>query len=237
MNKNPIIFEDIKFYNYSFNKIVKKINKGGYLVAPAASALTNINKNKDYHKSLINSDVAIFDSGFFCILLRIFRNIKVKKLSGYLFLKKFLNMKFKKKTRFFLIDPNTIESKLNLDYLSNKKIQNVESYVAPLYKKNKLNDKILLNKIISFKPKYILINLGGEIQELLALYLKQKLKFKTSIICTGAAIAFLTKSQAPINDFVDKYYLGWMVRILFGPRKHFLRFLKSLLLLKFFVKF
>ena len=38
---------------------------GGYLVAPAASALAKIKKNKLYHNALINSKIAIFDSGFF----------------------------------------------------------------------------------------------------------------------------------------------------------------------------
>ena len=42
MKNNIIIFKGIKFYNYSFAKIVSKIDKGGYLVAPAASALANI---------------------------------------------------------------------------------------------------------------------------------------------------------------------------------------------------
>ena len=70
--------------------------------------------------------------------------------------------------------------------------------------------------IIDFKPRYILINLGGETQEILALYIKEKVDYKVSILCTGAAIAFLTKRQAPINDIIDKYYLGWLIRILYN---------------------
>ena len=46
-------------------------------------------------------------------------------------------------------------------------------------------------------------------QEPLAFYLKRNLDKKIFIICTGAAIGFFTKTQAPINDFFDKYYLGW----------------------------
>lgn len=232
---NIVIFNKIKFYNYSFKRVLNKINRGGYLVAPAASALTNIDKNKIYHKSLIDSDIAILDSGFFCILLRIFRKTKVSKFSGYLFLKKFLNVSFKKKTKFFLIDPNKSDKKLNKLYLNSKNIHNLRSYIAPFYSTVGLKDEKLLKEIKKYKPRYILINLGGEIQEILAMYLKKNTNFKTSIICTGAAIAFLTKSQAPINDFVDKYYLGWIYRIIFSPRKHFLRALKSIFLIKFFI--
>ena len=76
MKNNIIVFKGIKFYNYEFDAIMKKINCGGYLVAPAASALSNLDKNFQYYKSLKNSDIAIFDSGFFCILLRFFKKKK-----------------------------------------------------------------------------------------------------------------------------------------------------------------
>ena len=79
--KNYIInFYDIKFYNYSFKKTIQKIDEGGYLVAPAASSLSKILQNKTYYKSLKNSNIAILDSGFFCILLRIFKKKKSKKV-------------------------------------------------------------------------------------------------------------------------------------------------------------
>ena len=48
-----------------------------------------------------------------------------------------------------------------------------------------------------------MINLGGGIQEILAIYINKNTKFKLSIMCTGAAIAFLTGEQAPINKYVD----------------------------------
>ena len=78
--KKIIKFKGIKFYNCSFNLVLKKINDGGYLVAPAASALSKLEKNKVYYDSLKNADIAILDSGLFCILLRIFKGYKVKKL-------------------------------------------------------------------------------------------------------------------------------------------------------------
>ena len=37
------------------------------------SYLNNISSNKPYYNSLLNSDIAILDSGFFCILLRLFK--------------------------------------------------------------------------------------------------------------------------------------------------------------------
>ena len=76
MNKK-IIFKSIKFFNYPFKYIINYLSyTGGYLVAPAASSLSEINFKNIYHRSLRNSDIAIFDSGFFCLLLRIFKKKK-----------------------------------------------------------------------------------------------------------------------------------------------------------------
>ena len=230
-----ISFNRIKFYNSNFNNILKKINKGGYLVAPAASSLSKIYKFPEYHESLINSDVAILDSGFFCILLRIFKGKKVKKLSGYLFLKKFLKLKSSKKNKILNIDPNHEESIINYNFLKKKKIKNVTSYVAPIYKK-KIIDKKLINIIKKQKPVYIIVNIGGEVQEILAEYIKKKIDYKIVIFCTGAAIAFLTKKQAPINDLIDRLYLGWFVRLLHNPLKYTSRILSSFHLLRLFLK-
>ena len=227
------IFQQIKFYSGSYKEIKKKFDQGGVLVAPAASALTSIKDDQRYHKSLIDSDIAILDSGFFCILLRIFQKNKVIKLSGYLFLSRFLE-ELKKIDKIFLINPSIKEDKINKKYLLKKNIKNFKTYVAPHYKT--IKDDKLIKKIKLFKPKYIMINIGGGIQEPLGVYLKKELNFKVSILCTGAAIAFLTKEQAPINKIVDRLYLGWLVRLLWSPLKHYKRTFLSIGLIKFFFK-
>ena len=88
-----------------------------------------------------------------------------------------------------------------------------------------------LTKIKKVKPDFILTNIGGGKQEILGLYLKNNLKKKTTILCTGAAISFFTKDQAPINSWIDKSYLGWLVRMLFNPLIFFKRYLYSLRLI------
>tara|TARA_B110000483_G_C18127237_1_gene516147 strand:- start:465 stop:1175 length:711 start_codon:yes stop_codon:yes gene_type:complete len=234
---NTFYFKGIKFYNNDFLTIIKELNiKKGYLVAPAASALAMILKNKDFHLSLKKSSIAILDSGFFCILIRIFYSKKVTKFSGYLFIKKFVesNLKIIKKQSILSINPNKIDEKINNKLLRKKKFIKVYSYSAPIYK-SIIKDTILLDLITKKKPGYILINIGGETQERLALYIVKKLKFKNKIICTGAAIAFLTGRQAPINSFIDKLYLGWLIRLIHNPKEHFVRSLKSLKLIKLFI--
>ncbi|MDC2980567.1 WecB/TagA/CpsF family glycosyltransferase, partial [Candidatus Pelagibacter sp.] len=62
-------------------------------------------------------------------------------------------------------------------------------------------------------------------QEILGKYLKDNLKNKVTILCTGGAISFFTKDQAPINSFIDELYLGWLVRLIFNPIVFFSRFM------------
>ena len=225
-------FKEINFFSGSYKEIRKQFDKGGVLVAPAASALAEIRYKSNYHKALKSSDIAILDSGFFCILIRLFKNYKVIKLSGFLFLRRFL-FSFEKNKKLFLVNPSIKEDKINSKYIRYLGIRNFKSYASPVYKK--IEDKKLIKKINEFKPHYIMINLGGGVQEILGNYIKNNIKFKSSIMCTGAAIAFLTGEQAPINKYVDRAYLGWLVRFLWNPKKYYKRTLKSFSLIKLFI--
>ena len=225
-------FKEIKFYSGDYDQIKYEFDKGGVLVAPAASALANIDTDKQYYSSLKNSKIAILDSGFFCILIRIFRFQKVKKLSGFLFLKTFLD-NFKNHQKILFIDPSRKSNILNIKFLKSKKIINFKTYIAPNYNK-KFFDLKLLNLINNYKPKYIVINIGGGSQEPLAIYINKNIKYNASIMCTGAALAFMTGEQAPINKFIDKIYLGWLTRIIWNPKLYLGRILKSFKIIKFF---
>jgi len=75
----------------------------------------------------------------------------------------------------------------------------------------------LINLIKKYRPEIILINIAGGVQEPLAFYIKKKINFKTLSICSGAAISFMTGVQAPINDTIDNFYLGWFFRLLYNP--------------------
>ena len=173
-----------------------------------------------------------FDSGFFVLLLKLLKNISVNKLSGYKFLNLFFNyLKKNKHISVFCIDPNLKFSKSNRNFLKNLGIKKIHNYLAPEYQTKKLTDKKLLNQVNKIKPDYILTNIGGGTQEILGLYLKRSLKIKTTILCTGAAISFFTKDQAPINKLIDQFYLGWFLRLIFNPLVFSKRYLYSLKLI------
>ncbi len=230
-----LTFNGIKFLNLNVCDFPNIINKKGLFVFPAAPALINIEKDKIYKKALKNSDIVFFDSGYFVLLL-LFKGISVKKFSGLKFFDLFINFNQIKNNKIFLIDPDFKASKKNIKLFYRNGFKNVKNYVAPVYKKN-FNDKKLLNKIIKYKPRYIFINLGGGVQEKLGLFLKIKLSKLTTIICTGAAISFFTGQQARIPSYIDKIYLGWLFRILYNPKIFLKRYLNALKFFKIFLKY
>ena len=211
---SKIIFKKIRFNNIDVRNFDKCITKKGLFVFPAGPGLASIQKSNEYYKSIQKADLVFFDSGFFVLLLKIFKNVKVKKFSGYKFLGLFFEF-----------------SKSNKSFLKNLGLKKIHNYIAPKYNSSELADKKLLSLINKVKPNFILINIGGGTQEVLGLYLKKKLKFKPTILCTGAAISFFTKDQAPINNFIDKYYLGWLLRLIFNPLIFFKRYIFGLKLI------
>jgi UDP-N-acetyl-D-mannosaminuronic acid transferase (WecB/TagA/CpsF family) len=233
---NCFNFFGIKFYNWDYNSIIKKIFKGGYLCAPAAYPLSEIKSNKKYLIALKNADINLLDSGYFCILLRLFYKIKVKKFSGFFFLSKFIKDKRFKKKKLLLINPSNKESITNKTFLIKNGFSNQFSYNAPIYNSIKsYQDRKLFDLIKKIRPRFIIINISGLKQEYLAFNIKKKIKLKTIIFCLGGAISYMTKLQAPINPFIDKYYMGWLVRLIYNPRIFIPRIFKSFLLLKYFI--
>ena len=228
------MIDKIKYKNITFNNLSEKdfpnlMNGDGLFTFPAAPPLATLELNSEYHKSLISSDYVFFDSGYFVLLLRFLKGIKVNKFSGYKFLKLLFNfLTSNREKKIFLVDPFVKNSENNLKYLQNLGCINIKKYVAPIYDSISIKDEKLLSEIIDFQPEFIIINLGGGIQEVLGNFLKINIDFKSKIICTGGAISYFTKDQAPINDTIDKLYLGWFIRLLFNPLVFIPRLLKSL---------
>ena len=176
---SKIIFKQIKFININNQEFKRFIIKKGLFVFPAGPALATIKKSNEYYKSLKKADFVFFDSGFFVLLLRVFKNINVQKFSGFKFLGMFFAyLKNNKKKKIFCIDPNINFSKSNYKYIKNLGINNLYNYRAPRYNLKSLSDLNLLKNIKKFKPDYIIVNIGGGVQEVLGLYIKKKLKIQ-----------------------------------------------------------
>ena len=229
-------FLGIKFYNVGYQYVLDILLKGRkYLVIPAAYALVRSYYFKKELKALQKSDIAIFDSGFFCFSLRLIKNIKVDKFSGYKFLNFFLDDVRNKNKKILSLDPSFEDLKYNKKYLQFKKFKFVKNYVCPMYQDKVIEDKRLIKIINEYKPEFIISNIAGGKQETLALYIIQNATPNSSVICSGAALAFLTGRQAPITNFIDKYYIGWLIRLIYNPKLYLGRILFSFKL--FFIVF
>jgi len=227
-----IIFNKFKFFYFNLNL------ESGLYVFPSAPGLSNLKDNPIYHQALINSDFVFFDSGYFVLLLKLFKGIKVNKFSGYKFIILFLNyLQNKSAYKLFVIEPSDEISYINKAYFDKNNIKVLSQFIAPFYdKKVKIDDYELLDILNKKKPDYILINLGSETQEILGYYLKNNLNYKPVIICTGAALSFLTGEQAPVTKWIDKMYLGWLWRCIYNPKVFIPRYLSAFKLAKLVIQ-
>ena len=232
-----IIFNNI-YFNISRSSLLDSNLMPGLYTFPAAPNLVNLNDNPIYHQSLIHSDFVFFDSGYFVLLLRLFKGIKVKKFSGYKFIKLFVNyLQNKSDYTLFVIEPSCEISKINKIFFDKNNIKISSQFIAPFYKKRtEIVDYELLDILNSSRPDYILINLGGETQEILGYYLKKNLNYKPVIICTGAALSFLTGVQAPLTKWIDKLYLGWLWRCIYNPKVFIPRYFSAFKLAKLVIQ-
>jgi N-acetylglucosaminyldiphosphoundecaprenol N-acetyl-beta-D-mannosaminyltransferase len=230
----------IRFLMGGYKEAKALLSEGRLMVAPAAPSLASIKHDGPYYEALKGSDFALPDSSFMVFLIRLFKGIKLNVISGLNFLSRFLDEDELKHQHsdLFLVDPSEEEKALNQHYLLSKGIviDDFDHYVAPLYPRNPVQDSQLLEILQLKKPHYILINLGGGVQEKLAFYLKTNLDYSPSILCTGAAIAFLTASQAPISPLMDNLHLGWLLRCLRAPRTFVPRYWRAFPLIPLIAK-
>lgn len=228
-----LVYKKIIFNNIQINDFENILEKDGLFTFPAGPTLANLKYGSTYHQALINSNLVFFDSGYFVLLLRFLKKIKVIKFSGYKFLKLLLiYLKKNNDKKIFLVNPNSKSSKINETYLRKIGVRNIKSYESPMYNPNSIEDYDLLKLISKNQPDYVIINLGGGVQEVLGYFLKKKITPNIKIFCTGGAISYFTGEQAPINKFIDEYYLGWLYRIIFNPKVFLSRYIKSFKLLK-----
>ena len=117
--------------------------------------------------------------------------------------------------------PSEEEARRNIAWLRDQGYHSTQEdyYVAPRYGAGPIGDETLIRMIEIRKPRVVLLAIGGGVQERLGHLLKHRLSRGTSILCLGAAIAFLTGGQARIPAWADTIMLAWLVRVLHSPRR------------------
>ncbi|HAQ58528.1 MAG TPA: glycosyltransferase, partial [Opitutae bacterium] len=64
----------------------------------------------------------------------------------------------------------------------------------------------------------VILTIAGGKQEVLGYWLRNQLDYEPTILCIGAAIAFLTGKQVSIPKWADRIYIGWLLRIITDPK-------------------
>ena len=106
-----------------------------------------------------------------------------------------------------------------------------EFYVAPIYQNDsEFQDTALVEIVLSLKPDWIILGIGGGRQEKLGAYLRCELGRRPVVIATGGAISFFSGGQASIPRMMDRLFLGWLIRIIHDPKRFLTRYLGALAL-------
>ena len=226
------------------------------VVAPSAPGLAvDLVHAPAYRHALQTADLVLTDSGFMVLLWRLFTGEPLPRHSGLKFLRAVLaRTELKQPGAVFWVMPSATEAARNEAWLRTQgfPITPDDVYIAPVYPTTgELIDHDLLTRLQKRRPRVIMLAIGGGVQERLGVALRAQLlassllvpsspttssqllapsdeRPATSILCLGAAIAFLTGGQTNIPPWADKLVLGWLLRLFSNPRKFWRRYWEAL---------
>lgn len=222
----------IDFFSGALEDAVSAARRGGLCVAPSGPGLAHELTNCPfYYQALTQAELVLPDSGLMCLWSKFVLDCPIKKISGLAFLEAYLRDKQLSLEDSFWVMPDERQSNVNRNWIEknlNFCVPQKNIYLAPQYAKSgTIQDSELLDRIEEGKPMCIFIQIGGGVQERLGLYLKENLSFCPTILCTGAALAFLTGNQVSIPSWADRSYLGWLVRCVTNPKVFIPRYARA----------
>lgn len=205
---------------------------GGLVVAPSAPGLAvDLVKSAAYRQALTSASLVLTDSGFMVLLWQLFTGEKLPRHSGLKFLRAVLDRpELKEPGSVFWVMPSDEEDLHNRAWLVAQgfPVTADDVYIAPHYPSGAIIDEELLARIEARNPRIVMLAIGGGVQERVGLMLRDRLSGCPSILCLGAAIAFLTGGQTNIPPWADHLFLGWMLRLVYNPRKFWRRYWDAL---------
>ena len=231
MNTQTIL--GVSFFQGSLESVRNSFRQGGLLVAPSGPCMAkDLIETKDYAESILEADYVLLDSGLIALLSKFFMKISLSRISGLEFLNDFLEKTDWREENSVWIMPDKIQSERMIKWLNKKYAVSIDDshvYIAPIYADNgKIEDDALVEFIKKANPDNVFIQLGGGVQERLGRMIKSKLPSSCSILCTGAALAFLSGVQVEIPNWADRFYLGWLFRCFAKPKVFIPRYIRAL---------
>ncbi|MEO6805702.1 MAG: WecB/TagA/CpsF family glycosyltransferase [Edaphobacter sp.] len=220
----------IDFFDGSPKAAIDLLQNGGLLIVPAAPALKDLDRNREYREALLNADLVLSDSAFMVLLWNRMQSTPIKRLSGLEYLRALLlepGVRHSGNTLWVMASP--LSAQRNLAWLKGQGITVPEDniYMAPIYGSASIDDPALVERINRLHPRHVILTLGGGTQERVGLYLKRSLDYHPAIHCIGAAIAFLSGDQVHIPVWADRFYLGWLLRSFSEPKRYIPRYLDA----------
>lgn len=229
MNTERIL--GIPFFNGSAEDAVRTAARGGLVLCPSGPGLAcDLLAQEAYREAVQAADLVLPDSGLMVLSYSLLTGKRIPRVSGLAFLRKVLEGPLREECESsFWVMPSEQEKERNLSWLAGQGIfvAHEDTYVAPRYGAGRLEDGELIEILRERRPKWIMLGIGGGVQERLGHFLRLRLDHNPSIQCIGAAIAFLAGSQASIPPWADRYYLGWLLRCMHRPAAYVPRYWNS----------
>lgn len=226
----------VPFTSGSVKMLLDQALEGGLVVVPSGPGLAvDLTRNNDYREAITRADMAITDSGAMVLFWLLFRGKHIRRVSGLNFLKAILEREgLKDGGQTFWVHPTPSQQSINQTWLKEQGfiIGEKDSYIAPMYPESSIRDPDLFEQLKTRKPKVIILCIGGGVQERLGWWLREQYRAAglhcPTILCTGAAIGFLSGNQVNIPKWADRLYLGWLFRCVSEPNKFIPRYWKAL---------
>jgi UDP-N-acetyl-D-mannosaminuronic acid transferase (WecB/TagA/CpsF family) len=221
----------VRFFVGDAPSAVRVGSRGGLMVAPAAPALLELERDETYREALLGADLAVTDSGFLVLMWNLIAADSICRVSGLEYLKLLLGRpEFKEHGSTLWVMPSADSRDRNLRWLRDHgyPFEETDCYLAPKYSAGAVQDEALVKLLNERRPQHVIICIGGGIQEKLGLHVKRHCPSKPAIHCIGAAIGFLSGDQVRIPDWADQKVLGWFFRCLSDPKRFVPRYARAL---------
>jgi len=211
----------IQFFNGDVDEAVSSMfQRGGFLVAPSGTCFARLREDEMYRRAVLAADLAIADSGLMVVVWRLLQRENVQRISGFKYLKHLLGKLKDEGTGniCWVLSSERAQQKLfDWSHREDFPLEIGNCYVAPRYG-SQAEDGKLLAKTEQYRPAHVIVAIGSGSQEKLGYYLRKNLSYRPAIHCIGAALGFITGDQPVIPDWADRFYLGWLCRLLAQPR-------------------
>ena len=204
--------------------------RGGLVVVPSAPVLVTASEDPATQAALVESGLAITDSGLMILVWLLLKWERIRRVSGLAYLKLLLREPAVRAPGAALwVMPGEASARRNVEWLraNGCAVELEDCYVAPSYGAGAPGDPALLAMVRERRPAHIIMAIGGGVQERLGHYLQKNAGYRPAIHGTGAAIGFLTGEQVNIPVWADRFFLGRLFRCVQSPSRFIPRYVKA----------